>query len=177
MSLIKLNNICVEYGRENKQRALNDVSMEIDDKEFVAVMGKSGCGKTTLLNVLGTLLKPQSGEYIFDGKPVLAKNSNELAEFRNENMGFVVQHFALVPDMSIYDNVALPLTYRKMSKSDVKNRVMAVLEELEIYDQKNKYPGELSGGQCQRAAIARAIVTEPRLILADEPTGGVQLVV
>ena len=101
MSLIKLNNICVEYGRKNKQRALNDVSMEIDDKEFVAVMGKSGCGKTTLLNVLGTLLKPQSGEYIFDGKPVLAKNSNELAEFRNENMGFVVQHFALVPDISI----------------------------------------------------------------------------
>ena len=171
MSLIKLNNICVEYGRKNKKRALNDVSMEIEDKEFVAVMGKSGCGKTTLLNVLGTLLKPQSGEYIFDGKPVLAKNSNELAEFRNENMGFVVQHFALMPDMSIYDNVALPLTYRKMSKSDVKNRVMAVLEELEIYDQKNKYPGELSGGQCQRAAIARAIITEPRLILADEPTG------
>ena len=136
MSLIKLNNICVEYGRENKQRALNDVSMEIDDKEFVAVMGKKRLWKTTLLNVLGTLLKPQSGEYIFDGKPVLAKNSNELAEFRNENMGFVVQHFALVPDMSIYDNVALPLTYRKMSKSDVKNRVMAVLEELEIYDQK-----------------------------------------
>ena len=177
MSLIKLNNICVEYGRENKQRALNDVSMEIDDKEFVAVMGKSGCGKTTLLNVLGTLLKPQSGEYIFDGKPVLAKNSNELAEFRNENMGFVVQHFALVPDMSIYDNVALPLTYRKMSKSDVKNRVMAVLEELEIYDQKNKYPGELSGGQCQRAAIARALAVEPKVLICDEATSSLDVTI
>ena len=151
--------------------------MEIDDKEFVAVMGKSGCGKTTLLNVLGTLLKPQSGEYIFDGKPVLAKNSNELAEFRNENMGFVVQHFALVPDMSIYDNVALPLTYRKMSKSDVKNRVMAVLEELEIYDQKNKYPGELSGGQCQRAAIARALAVEPKVLICDEATSSLDVTI
>lgn len=172
MSLIRLENITVEYGkRSNRHLALKQIDFVVEKGEFVAIMGKSGCGKTTLLNVLGTLLKPLQGCYKFDGVSVLNMNEKEKSSFRNENVGFVVQHFALVEDMTIYENVALPLTYRKMPKLEIKKRVESILNELDIVEQKNKYPHELSGGQNQRAAIARAIVTNPKLILADEPTG------
>lgn len=172
MSLIQLENISVEYGKRNsKLLALKQINFSVEQGEFVAIMGKSGCGKTTLLNVLGTLLAPKEGSYKFAGSSVLDMNERKKALFRNENMGFVVQHFALVSDMTIFENVALPFTYQKISRAEIRKRVEKILTELDIFDQKNKYPHELSGGQNQRAAIARAIVTKPKLILADEPTG------
>ncbi len=172
MSLVQLENITVEYGKKNnKLQALKQIDFSVEQGEFVAIMGKSGCGKTTLLNVLGTLLAPKEGTYRFEDVLVTNMKEHEKAKFRNENVGFVVQHFALVADMTIYENVALPLTYRNMKRSDIRKKVKAVLEELEILEQKDKYPHELSGGQNQRAAIARAIVANPKLILADEPTG------
>lgn len=172
MSLIQLENICVEYGkRDHTVHALKRVNFSVEEGEFVAIMGKSGCGKTTFLNVLGTLLAPKEGSYIFNESSVLDMNERQKALFRNKNIGFVVQHFALVSDMTIFENVALPLTYRRLSRIEVRKRVEKILTELDIIDQKNKYPHELSGGQNQRAAIARAIVTNPKLILADEPTG------
>lgn len=172
MSLIQLENICVEYGKRNHTvHALKRVNFSVEEGEFVAIMGKSGCGKTTFLNVLGTLLAPKEGSYIFNESSVLDMNERQKALFRNKNIGFVVQHFALVSDMTIFENVALPLTYRRLSRIEVRKRVEKILTELDIIDQRNKYPHELSGGQNQRAAIARAIVTNPKLILADEPTG------
>ena len=134
-------------------------------------MGKSGCGKTTLLNVLGTLLAPEEGRYEFDGHAVWDKNEKKRAQLRNENIGFVVQHFALVADMTVYENVALPLTYQKLPRLEIRKRVEKTLEFLDISEKKNKCPHELPGGQKQRAAIARAIITNPKLILADEPSG------
>lgn len=172
MSLIQLENVSVEYGKKNsKLLALKQINFSVEQGEFVAIMGKSGCGKTTLLNVLGTLLVPKAGSYKFAGRSVLDMNEREKASFRNKNMGFVVQHFALVSDMTIFENVALPFTYQKVSRAEIRKRVEKILMELDIVEQKNKYPHELSGGQNQRAAIARAIVTNPKLILADEPTG------
>lgn len=172
MSFIQLKNVSVEFGKKNnKMRALKNINFAVEQGEFVAIMGKSGCGKTTLLNVLGTLLAPTEGEYEFDGVSVLDMNERQMAKFRNENMGFVVQHFALVSDMTVYDNVALPLTYQKVPVTEIGKRVEEILAELDISEQKNKYPHELSGGQKQRVAIARAIITNPKLVLADEPTG------
>lgn len=172
MNLIHLNNISVDYGKkENKTHALKNVDLEVQQGEFVAIMGKSGSGKTTLLNVIGTMLTPDGGMYEFNGQSIAYKKDSEKARFRNENMGFVVQHFALVQDMTVYENVALPLRYRKISRNEVHKKVEAILNKLEIIDQKNKYPYQLSGGQKQRVAIARAMVTDPRLLLADEPTG------
>lgn len=172
MSLIHLENISVCYGtKESTTYALKHVDFDVQQGEFVAIMGKSGCGKTTLLNVLGTLLTPDEGIYEFEEFSVLDKGDTEKARFRNENMGFVVQHFALVQDMTIYENVALPLRYRKISKVKIQKQVEEMLERLDISEQKQKYPYQLSGGQKQRAAIARAMVTQPKLILADEPTG------
>lgn len=172
MNLIHLNKISVDYGKkENKTHALRNVDLEVQQGEFVAVMGKSGSGKTTLLNVIGTMLTPNEGMYEFNGQSIAYKKDSEKASFRNENMGFVVQHFALVQDMTVYENVALPLRYRKISRNEVRKKVEAILNKLEIIDQKNKYPYQLSGGQKQRVAIARAMVTDPKLLLADEPTG------
>lgn len=168
MNLIHLNNISVDYGKkENKTHALRNVDLEVQQGEFVAVMGKSGSGKTTLLNVIGTMLTPNEGMYEFNGQSIAYKKDSEKASFRNENMGFVVQHFALVQDMTVYENVALPLRYRKISRNEVRKKVEAILNKLEIIDQKNKYPYQLSGGQKQRVAIARAMVTDPKLLLAD----------
>lgn len=172
MSLIQLENVSVEYGKKNnKLLVLKQINFSVDQGEFVAIMGKSGCGKTTLLNVLGTLLTPKEGSYRFDGISVADMNEQKKALFRNQNMGFVVQHFALVSDMTIFENTALPLTYRKISRKKIRKYVENVLTELDIIEHKHKYPHELSGGQKQRASIARAIVTNPKLILADEPTG------
>ena len=172
MSLIKIEKVSVEYGKlDNKLMALKQIDLTVEQGEFVVVMGKSGCVKTTLLNVLGTLLAPKEGKYEFAGDIVWNMNEKKRAQFRNENIGFVVQHFALVSDMTVYENVALPLTYQRLSKSEIRKRVEETLELLDISEKKNKYPHELSGGQKQRAAIARAIITNPKLILADEPTG------
>ena len=170
--MLRLKNISVSYGKgESAVHALREVSLSLEAGVFAAILGKSGCGKTTLLNVLGGILPPASGEYFFEGGRVDILSPNALARFRNTKVGFVVQHFALIQDMTIEKNVALPLTYRRLSRDAIRKSVRRVLERLEISDQAGKYPYELSGGQRQRAAIARAIVTNPPLILADEPTG------
>lgn len=170
--LIDLQNINVLYGeKEGRMHALKDVSLQIEKGEFVTVVGKSGCGKSTLLNILGGIKRPDQGSYLFDGKVTNDMKEKEKAVFRNKNVGFVVQHFALIQEKTVYDNIMLPLNYQKMKKQEKHQKVQQMMEWMEIAEKKYNYPYELSGGQCQRVAIARALVTEPQLILADEPTG------
>ena len=147
------------------------MSLSIADGEMVSIMGKSGSGKSTLLNIIGGMMSFDSGEYIYDGKSIDYKNHKKLVELRRNDIGVVVQYFALAEDLNVYNNVALPLKYKGYSGRKVKKLVMEVLEELGISDKVKAYPNELSGGQKQRVAIARAIVKQPKLILADEPTG------
>lgn len=151
--------------------ALNNVNLEIQEGEYVAVMGPSGCGKSTLLNVLGMIDKPSSGEYFFLGEEVGDYSERKRANLRKANIGFVFQSFNLIDELTVYENVELPLLYLGYSSSERKSRVSEVLEQMEIMARKNHFPQQLSGGQQQRVAVARAIVARPKLILADEPTG------
>lgn len=172
MMLITTEQIDMNYGKkDNSVFALKKVSLQVEEGEFLVVMGKSGCGKSTLLNVLGTLRNPTAGKYFFNGKEVLKMRDSEKAKFRNQNIGFVVQHFALLSERKVYDNIALPLQYMRMGRHEINERIDEILEQMEIVDKKYAYPYELSGGQCQRVALARALVTKPKLLLADEPTG------
>ena len=169
--LFELNNVTKTYGKgDGIVHALNDVSFTAEKGESVAIMGKSGSGKSTLLNIIGGLVMPDNGEYIFDGKKLPVKNLTKMAKFRRYNVGFVVQHFALINEYSVYQNIALPLRYSKHSGS-VKDKIEEIAERLEIADKLRKTPVQLSGGQAQRVAIARALVHDPKMILADEPTG------
>lgn len=152
-------------------KALNEVSLEIKRGEFVAIMGPSGCGKSTLLNILGTLDSPTSGRYLFDGKEVDRMSESQLTSFRKGNIGFVFQSFNLIDELTVYENVELPLVYLKSKSAERKKKVMEVLERMSIAHRAGHFPQQLSGGQQQRVAIARAVVTECPLILADEPTG------
>lgn len=170
--MIEVRNITKSFGKkEARVEALRGVDFSVQEGEMVAVMGKSGSGKSTLLNVLGGMMSVDSGEYLYDGRPVNFRSQKELTNFRRNEIGFVVQYFALVEDLNIFQNVALPLKYQGITKKKIKEMVCATLEELGIGDKAKAYPGELSGGQQQRAAIARAVVKQPRVILADEPTG------
>lgn len=170
--LISMKDIGVEYGKKgNKVIALDNTSLDVKEGEFLVIMGKSGCGKSTLLNVLGTLRTPSNGRYFFDEQDVFSQKEKELSKFRNKNIGFIVQHFALINEKTVYDNICLPLQYSKTKSKDIEKRVAVLLEELELTEKRNAYPNELSGGQCQRVAIARALITNPKVILADEPTG------
>ena len=170
--MLKLENISVTYGRkDNTFNALENISLNIQEGEFLTVTGKSGCGKTTLLNVVGGIRKPDRGSYFFKNENVLAFSDKQMAKFRNLNIGFIVQHFALIQDRSVHDNIALPLIYRRMPRKLIDEKVETVLKSVNIDSKRNKYPFELSGGESQRVAIARAIVTEPKVIIADEPTG------
>lgn len=173
MCLIKMSAATVDYklSKDNIVHALKGADFEVKKGEFVAITGKSGSGKSTLLNALGGLLNLSSGEYIFNDANISKLSGSKLAKFRNENIGFVVQHFALIPDISVYENIALPLKYKKVSHKKIKDRVSTLCEELEIGDKLKALPKQLSGGQCQRVAIARAISCNPSLLLADEPTG------
>jgi putative ABC transport system ATP-binding protein len=161
---------------EVETTALNDVSMEIKDGEFVAVMGPSGCGKSTLLNILGLLDNPTKGEYYFNGTNVANHSERQRARLRKENIGFVFQNFNLIDELNVYENVELPLIYLGLSSSERKNRVNEVLERMQIAHRKKHFPLQLSGGQQQRVAVARAVVSKPKLILADEPTGNLDSV-
>lgn len=156
---------------EVQTRALNRVSLEIGQGEFVAIMGPSGCGKSTLLNILGTLDTPTSGKYFIHGKDMTQMNESRLTMFRKRNIGFVFQSFNLIDELTVFENVELPLVYLGMRKKERTIRVMAVLEQMNMAHRAAHFPQQLSGGQQQRVAIARAVVTDCPLILADEPTG------
>lgn len=170
--MIELRNIYKTFGKkEARVEALRGVNVSVREGEMVAVMGKSGSGKSTLLNILGGMMSFDRGEYIYDGKTVNFKSQRELGRFRRNEIGFVVQYFALVEDLNVFQNVALPLKYQGLPSKKIRAKVMDTLQELGISDKAKYYPSELSGGQQQRTAIARAIVKQPRVILADEPTG------
>ena len=171
-NIISLRGICKTYGKgDGLVTALNPIDLDIQKGEMVAIMGKSGSGKSTLLNLLAGLDVPDSGEYIYNGKEINTKNQNRMAKFRRNDVGFVVQHFALIDEYSVQQNIALPLRYGKLKGVSTNKRVKEIAERLEIADKLRKYPSQLSGGQAQRVAIARAIAHKPSLLLADEPTG------
>ncbi len=151
--------------------ALNNVNLEINKGEFVAIMGPSGCGKSTLLNILGLLDNPTSGELFFNEAQVDGYSERQRTNLRKENIGFVFQSFNLIEELTIYENIELPLLYMKVSSSERKKRVNEALDRMKIAHRAKHFPQQLSGGQQQRAAIARAVITNPKLILADEPTG------
>ena len=170
--MIEIKNVCKAFGKkEARVEALRGMNLFIREGEMVAIMGKSGSGKSTLLNVLGGMMSIDSGEYLYDGKTVNFKSQKELTRFRRDEIGFVLQYFALVDDLNVFQNVALPLKYQGYSGRKIKKMVLSSLLELGIVSKAKAYPYELSGGQQQRVAIARAIVKQPRVILADEPTG------
>ena len=156
---------------EVETSALNDVSMAVDQGEFVAVMGPSGCGKSTLLNILGLLDNPSGGEYHFLDQEVSGHSERQRANLRKANIGFVFQSFNLIDELTVYENIELPLIYLGTSKQERKQRVDAAMEHMQIPHRRNHFPQQLSGGQQQRVAVARAVIGNPRLILADEPTG------
>ncbi|NDV93894.1 ABC transporter ATP-binding protein [Dysgonomonas sp. 521] len=156
---------------EVETTALNGVSLDISKSEFIAIMGPSGCGKSTLLNILGLLDNPTSGEYKLDGTEVGNLKERERTLSRKGNIGFVFQSFNLIEEMTVFENVELPLTYLKVKSSERKARVEEALKRMNIGHRSGHFPNQLSGGQQQRVAIARAVVANPKLILADEPTG------
>lgn len=156
---------------EIETSALSNVTLHIQKGEFVAVMGPSGCGKSTLLNIIGLLDNPTSGEYYFDGQEVGSFRERNRTLLRKGNIGFVFQSFNLIDELNVYENVELPLIYLKMSARERKDMVEKVLERMKISHRKKHFPQQLSGGQQQRVAIGRAVVANPKLILADEPTG------
>lgn len=172
MSLLKLCNVSKIYNQgENRIFALDNVSMEIENGEFTAIVGKSGSGKSTLLNILGCLDTPDRGEYYLNGRSVEHLSENELSRIRNSTIGFVFQSFNLIPTLTAFENVELPLKYRGISKNERKRLALSALEEVGLSERARHNPCQLSGGQQQRVAIARAIASQPPLILADEPTG------
>jgi len=156
---------------EVETTALNQVSFKVDEGEFVAVMGPSGCGKSTLLNLLGLLDNPTSGQLFFIEHEVSKFSEKQRASLRKHNIGFVFQNFNLIDELSVFENVELPLIYLGISKRERKQKVDEVLERMQIMHRRNHFPLQLSGGQQQRVAVARAVVANPKLILADEPTG------
>ena len=170
--MIKIINLTKIFRTESVQTtALNEVSLEICQGEFVAIMGPSGCGKSTLLNMIGLLDNPTSGELWFMDQEVSRYSENDRTDLRNGNLGFVFQSFNLIDELTVFENVELPLLYAGVSTRERVKRVNEALERMQIAHRTEHYPQQLSGGQQQRVAIARAIVTNPRIILADEPTG------
>ena len=151
--------------------ALNGVDIHIKEGEFVSVMGPSGCGKSTLLNILGLLDHPTEGSYLLNGTEVSSFSGKDRSRFIRDNIGFVFQSFILIDELNVYDNIRLPLNYHKMSANERKERVHRVLQRMKMGHRAMHYPQQLSGGQQQRIAIARAVVTNPKIIFADEPTG------
>lgn len=170
--MIKTKNLVKVYTTEEVETtALNSVNIEVKENEFVAVMGPSGCGKSTLLNILGLLDNPTDGEYFFLETETSKFNERQRANLRKSNIGFVFQSFNLIDELTVFENVELPLLYLGVSSAERKRRVDEVLESMEIAHRTNHFPQQLSGGQQQRVAVARAVVARPKLILADEPTG------
>lgn len=170
--MIKTNELVKVFRTEEVETtALNKVNIEIKKGEFVAIMGPSGCGKSTLLNILGLLDNPTGGSFFFDGIDVSNHKEKQRTVLRKSNIGFVFQSFNLIDELSVYENVELPLLYQKIPSKERKRMILETLERMNISHRKNHFPQQLSGGQQQRVAICRAVVTKPKLILADEPTG------
>ncbi len=159
------------YTDEVETHALSEVHLSIASGEFVSIAGPSGCGKTTLLSILGLLDSPTAGDYVLDSEPVENLSASQRARIRNQAIGFIFQAFNLIGDLTVYENVELPLTYRGMGGSERKERSQAALERVGMAHRMQHYPSQLSGGQQQRVAVARAIVGRPLILLADEPTG------
>ena len=170
--MIQLKNICKYYQvGEDRVRALDHANLHIYPQEFVSIIGPSGSGKSTMMNIIGCLDIADAGEYLLDGLPIESYSENQLAKIRNEKIGFVFQQYNLIPKLTAEENVELPLIYQKVPKKERTERVKEALERVDMYKRAKHLPTELSGGQQQRVSIARAIVTRPKLILADEPTG------
>lgn len=175
--MITLNNVTKVYRTQTVETlALNEINMQVEKGEFLSIMGPSGCGKSTLLNVMGLLDEPSRGEVALDGENINTYNSRALARFRNEHLGFIFQSFHLINDLSVIDNVELPLIYRKMKASERRELAEEALTKVGLQNRMKHFPRQLSGGQKQRVAIARAIVGRPNIILADEPTGNLDSV-
>ena len=174
MSLLEVTNLKKIYTTRfggNQVQALTNVTFSVEEGEFVAIMGESGSGKTTLLNILASLDRPTEGEVLLEGKSIVHLTEKEISAFRRKNLGFVFQDFNLLDTLSVKDNIFLPLVLAGAKPEEMKKRVMPLAKVLRIDDLMEKFPYEISGGQKQRTAIARALITEPRLVLADEPTG------
>lgn len=174
MALLETKNIRKVYATRfggNQVQALTDVSFTVEEGEYVAIMGESGSGKTTLLNILAALDRPTSGTVLLDGKDISAIRENQLAAFRRDQLGFVFQDFNLLDTFSLKDNILLPLVLQGMNWREMEANLLPIANQLRIANLLEKYPYEVSGGQKQRAAVCRALITHPRLILADEPTG------
>lgn len=170
--MIKISALEKYYRTEEVETvALNKLSFEVKEGEFVAVMGPSGCGKSTLLNIIGLLDDADGGSFVFNGTEVSGFNERQRAELRKRNIGFVFQSFNLIDELTVFENVELPLIYCKVPTGERKKRVEEVLDKMQIMHRRNHFPQQLSGGQQQRVAVARAVVNNPKLILADEPTG------
>lgn len=173
MGIMELKEISKIYnpGKSSEVKALRGVDVTIEEGEWVSIMGKSGSGKSTLLHIMGLVDRYTAGSYCFDGVYVDKLSQNKVADLRREKVGFVLQDFGLIWNMSVMDNIATPLYIAKEKKNMIRERVIRIARELEIEDLLKKKAKELSGGQCQRVAIARALITEPKVIFADEPTG------
>ena len=174
MSILEVNQLKKIYSTRfggNQVEALTDVNFSVEEGEYIAIMGESGSGKTTLLNILAALDRPTSGNVVLDGKNISKIGESAMANFRRKNIGFVFQDFNLLDTFTLEDNIFLPLVLSGKKYRDMKDRLNPIAKELRIEDILKKYPYEVSGGQKQRAAVARAIITDPKLVFADEPTG------
>ena len=170
--LIEMTDICRDFPQGNDViRILKNISLSVDNGDYLAIMGPSGSGKTTLMNLIGCLDTPTSGQYLLDGEEIRGAAENRLADIRNAKIGFVFQSFYLLPGLTALDNVCLPLLYANVPKSERRERAAAALEKVGLADRMDFYPNQISGGQSQRVAIARAMINNPPLLLADEPTG------
>jgi putative ABC transport system ATP-binding protein len=170
--MIKIENLSKTFRTEEVETtALNNIQLEIKRGEFVAIMGPSGCGKSTLLNIMGMLDSPSEGKYYFDNQEVGSQKEKQRNKIRKGNVNFVFQSFNLIDELNVYRNVELPLNYLNIKSADKKARVLEMLDRMKIGHRRNHYPQQLSGGQQQRVAIARAVAANPKLLLADEPTG------
>lgn len=171
-NILKIDKVEKYYGsRSSLTKAIDNISFEVDKGEFVAIMGASGSGKTTLLNCISTIDRVTSGHIYVDGEDITKLKGNKLNKFRREELGFIFQDFNLLDTLTAYENIALALSIQNVSASDITKRIDKVAKELDIKDVLKKYPYQMSGGQKQRVASARAIITNPKLVLADEPTG------
>lgn len=171
MELLTLKNISKSYGKKKKVKALQGFDLSLQKGEMVAIMGRSGSGKSTVLNILSGIDALETGDYFFQEKDMRKVTGDKMTIFRRDHLGFVLQHFALIPNYTIYDNIAFSLRLRHEPKKRIKEKVIAIAKQLEIEKHLSKYPHALSGGEAQRVAIARAVVHNPEVILADEPTG------